>query len=100
MNPVFLHVLQAMAPDAMVMGGPYLGQATKEDKCGKMCELINGTKLTHNPLACFLHDLSVPAHLDHTETTVHFLNQMFPRESWLLLISYSLRLSQSNVLQL
>lgn len=98
--PVLLHVLQAMAPDVMVMGSPSLGQATKEDKCGKIWELINGTKLTHNPLACFLHNLSAPAHLDHPETTVHFLNQMFLRESWLLLTSCSLRLSQSNVLQL
>lgn len=31
-----LHALQAMAPDVMVMGGPSLGQATKQDKCGKM----------------------------------------------------------------
>lgn len=45
-------------------------------------------------------DLSAPAHLDHPETTVHSLNQMFPRESWLLFVSCSLRLSQSNVLQL
>lgn len=54
----------------------------------------------HNPLACLLHDLSAPAHLDHPETTFHFLDQLFPRESWLLFISCSLRLPQSNALQL
>lgn len=40
-----------------------------------------------------------PAHLDHPEAAVFFLNQMFPRESWLLFFSCSLSSPKSNVLQ-
>lgn len=79
---------------------PIPGTGCKGEQMWQMCELINGTKLSPQPSGLFPHDLSALAHLDHPETTVHFWNQMFPRESWLLFLSCSLRLSQSNVLRL